>query len=101
MHHIKYSYFSIMMIIGNNEPLQVSLVWRSILDTVDKKTKLTLGKKCQERDDQVLTLNELIPNLDLGKSSTLSQNCRFCSKSGSGRLRLEHHSDIHQRVSSH
>jgi hypothetical protein len=61
----------------NHELLQVSLIWKSILDVGNAKTKLMLGRKSNDRDAQGFTLNELVPNLDLGTSSTLTQNCRF------------------------
>jgi hypothetical protein len=61
----------------NNNLLQVSLIWRSILDTVGLKKKLTLGTKRSEREDQVFTLHELVPTLDLGKNSTLAQHSRL------------------------
>ena len=50
--------------------LQVSLIWRSILDVGTLKQKLTLGEKKTKIDDQFFTLHDLVPKLDLGKLNT-------------------------------
>jgi hypothetical protein len=68
-HHRPYEYIAL---------LQVSLVWRSILDIGNLKTRLTLGQNGDEREAQVFALNELVPKLDLSRRSTLAENNRFC-----------------------
>jgi hypothetical protein len=54
--------------------LQVSLIWRSILDIGYSKQKIFLGKK----SDQIFALDEFVPTLDL-KRLALSASSRFGS----------------------
>ncbi len=41
-------------------------MWRSVLDVGSAKLKLTVGKKNSVSEDQIFTINDIVPKLDLG-----------------------------------
>jgi hypothetical protein len=59
--------------------LQVSLIWRSILDIGYSKQKVLLGKKNGKSDDQIFALEDFVPILDLKRLTLRAASSRFGS----------------------